>query len=887
MINSINIMKKIKNILVLLISVIILKTTEVKCLNVIVDADGNSIPIYLPACYNNNGVGCGYLSQNFVVRATVVDGNNVRVRGTKTIVLHPQDTTYGAEYLNGPAYGENDPYSDKCDNFISCPETNSFTLQKNDWQNALITGSTITKQYLEDYTTDNVDGKNDGYEINMGAFFQENDFSTHESFRYYLIASIENFRVPQIYIPEIDTGISVLDFILKETGFNEFLGYPDEWRVTRKREIMEKIHGQNYRIILEPIYEMNLNYNGYEHTIRGTAKEVARVIRNSLMDESGEDIFWFWPAYEPTHMYNLFCNFVDESGTFDKLGEGYRCDSVDYFDPIKSLIRDAAQAVYDTNYYCAKYGKNSMACKENKKKQDAAIKRIRSNIQSKDKILEIYRYLADPNSAYGVNVIRLDEDILDAPGGMPQAEEYTNKCEYTISTCTNNDFEYKAELTSSEGDIFDCIYPSEKNKMSADDLKGFSVQYENSNLWCYDDVTYSFKPLSYFDTLNGGAIKANKFITIPTGTLTVTRTCFTKDRLNGNPGDDNSMVFGTNDDGAYQDEFVLTLNNQTYKYKRGNKYQGAKTNNFDVTESEETSKYGEKYYKYTSTFQYDYDIDKGTNMNSISINIKNQNVSTSLGTPNAIDYKNEVYNKGKLILTKQIEDETYYNTLSTTNEILEEKLNNAYGYSNTLYNTLKNEPSDVEETETEKKTTWKKEIAHDEDYYTFKNEYTMTETNGNKCAFTTQGKIDITKFRVISLSNPFPGRDGSSRMPGTNWITQNENNVYEYIQNNRNIQNGKSDPVSPENIYTEKEPLYTVTLDATSMIKIREYNKRHSYSEPDIVCENGTGRKCISYFLRNDEYIKVLDGTCGAEEVNWQDTSKFYTCADKTEKSGG
>ena len=114
-------------------------------------------------------------------------------------------------------------------------------------------------------------------------------------------------------------------------------------------------------------------------------------------------------------------------------------------------------------------------------------------------------------------------------------------------------------------------------------------------------------------------------------------------------------------------------------------------------------------------------------------------------------------------------------------------------------------------------------------------------------------------------------------MPGTNWLSEKENNVYEYIQNNRNV--------NAEEVYN-KEPLYTVTLDTKTMIKIREYNKTHSYTNTDIVCEEGKGRKCISEFLRNDKYIDNIKGKC-VEEVDSNNTKEYYECADKTEKSGG
>ena len=158
------------------------------------------------------------------------------------------------------------------------------------------------------------------------------------------------------------------------------------------------------------------------------------------------------------------------------------------------------------------------------------------------------------------------------------------------------------------------------------------------------------------------------------------------------------------------------------------------------------------------------------------------------------------------------------------------------------------------------------------DIYIYVIGFNFSERGNNNCSTPFMLKKAVEgKFRVIDLDNPFPGRDGRSRMPGVNWINNAENNVYPYIQNNRGVSGNK--------LYTEKEPLYTITLDPTTMIKIREYNKDHSYSNYNITCEDNTGRKCISNFLRTQ--INNLQGTCANQNDD------FYACADKTEQSGG
>lgn len=122
------------------------------------------------------------------------------------------------------------------------------------------------------------------------------------------------------------------------------------------------------------------------------------------------------------------------------------------------------------------------------------------------------------------------------------------------------------------------------------------------------------------------------------------------------------------------------------------------------------------------------------------------------------------------------------------------------------------------------------------------------------------------EFRVISLDNPFPARDGTSRIPGVNWLN-NENKVFNYITNNRGIRGvtGTND-VSPEAMYTNDniDPMYSFTLDAGTMAKIRSYNKTHSYFDGIKLKCNDDNRECYSEFLRNSDYFSDnnLTGAC-------------------------
>lgn len=87
--------------------------------------------------------------------------------------------------------------------------------------------------------------------------------------------------------------------------------------------------------------------------------------------------------------------------------------------------------------------------------------------------------------------------------------------------------------------------------------------------------------------------------------------------------------------------------------------------------------------------------------------------------------------------------------------------------------------------------------------------------------------IEQVIFRVISPTNPFPGRSGENRIPGSNWIGR------EAI--------AKSNDTS--------KTLYEIKLTKENIKNIRTYNSTHDYDDWTI---NNNGE---SSFLRNTSYI--------------------------------
>jgi hypothetical protein len=128
--------------------------------------------------------------------------------------------------------------------------------------------------------------------------------------------------------------------------------------------------------------------------------------------------------------------------------------------------------------------------------------------------------------------------------------------------------------------------------------------------------------------------------------------------------------------------------------------------------------------------------------------------------------------------------------------------------------------------------------------------------------------IDIKEdlvFRPISLSNPFPGQNGKGRSMGSPWTDDLKKT---YITN-------RSDVYS-------KKPLYSITLTPSTIKQIRDYNKKNSYDDFNLICSNGEA--CYSIFLRN--YSKIVNtNKSNCYNANDRSVNAFNSCADYSKRT--
>lgn len=493
-------------------------------------------------------------------------------------------------------------------------------------------------------------------------------------------------------------------------------------------------------------------------------------------------------------------------------------------------------------------------------------------LPSRNERLNIMEEVLNESSGYAASTLQLKKFI--------DTDIFDENVDFNVDLCENDDGILSLKINSpTEGEN------ANKKKYM---IKEFLVSgKENAELYCYDEVDYNFEAI--MEEFANKNFRTPTTINIPNAVIKVNRWCY----------------FTSNQASEYDATKIESYENLRIKVSdiSENNENPIELKKVDtdptITITPSKNARGERWVNYKFSIEYEYKNDKRNNEYYLSPNKNytgNGNVSVS------VDNINGMFGYSNNMITKLLKIGSFSETIDST----------VYTY-NIRY-------LDGDNTSDNLKCDFK---------------YTV-DSNGIN---------ESLKFRVISLSNPFPARDGTSRLPGTNWLDA-KNYVYDYIDNNRAIQyklgeikentrefkeNGKADP---NDMYTNTEPMYVIDLDASTMKKIREYNKEHTYTDINLTCVNY--RQCTSDFLRNSEYIPQdkLTGVCSNKDdynevlVNYNGITKerlrnviygggfyqksydinknlrndtddleiflnkdkntfFYTCADKSYLSGG
>ena len=397
-----------------------------------------------------------------------------------------------------------------------------------------------------------------------------------------------------------------------------------------------------------------------------------------------------------------------------------------------------------------------------------------------------------------------------ANAGVPAKEwqaiaspEYGNgmgiiKLSDRIKKTTDIDIHIRQENCAVEGEtrpngIISFELDMDKNKFENFMDSGIEFEIEtisDQKISCYDNIKYDFSNIINKLNSSNYEAKAHSYVDIGNGVVTVTRYC--QIRMN-EALYDSAIDFAKNFEDYEKMKIPLNIFGETINLETIEK-------NIEI----DTSKITNKFSVINGIYEIKNTITFGYKNNNSKIYIKSDPTKKdSEYIDSYIDFSNVSYGYSTKLLENATDGKTY--NLNSKNIIFHMNVNSSSGG---------------------KKCEFKTKIAGD-----------------------AQEKI---KFRTISLNNPFPSRDASSRLPGSNWLGA-DNYVRTYINHNRGV-NGSE-------VYN-KEPIYTITLTPSQMIKIREYNKKHNYSDLDLNCVGENNTSCLSTFLRTTIDKKNITGSC-------------------------
>lgn len=753
-----------KKIVFLLVLSIIFKTN----INVKADVsvtDGGLSSGSNSACGTYGGYVACY-SPRFQFRVTLVDKNGKKVDGTRSIDIsystdkktYVHNAIRGVKLINQNfKYKYSDDYNDYNDMNQSSNEDNFV--------------------YIETYLADliNTDGT---YKYKKYKWSGQDDYSKYNLFYSEFSNKIinrtinENLNIEFTYnSAEKADLLSVFLYHMNYTKTES--GEKPKKNIDQIQDKKKEIAINDYYLLIEPTYTIyyNTQPDSWQYTyLYGTGNEILEWMKKEIESKNDKYMNGYLVGLSLNFVYQLGCNMYSTPEIANQFG----------------MLTEETICGTNTDFYIKTNIDGSLAERENR--------------------TSLMEMALNKNKGHGASVMRLKNTIPD-PGST------NKKIDVNIDLCKSGDGSVSLNLNDDiENDIINDIFK----------VRGTGT----SSIYCYDKTEYDFEDI--IKIVNNQTFKDMSNIEIPNVTAIINRSCYFQSNL------------ALESEAKNYDEYK----NQELKLKVFNEDINLKFKDIKVPDptGNRTAFTGEGWLHWTTEVTYSYQGPDGTNKYYLSPN-------REYGTDGYVGF-----------------------SVDNIYEI--------FGKSNNLVNQLMESPNQTK-------------IING-------NEYKLNFTDGNydkdgfKCNFTytvenkTQEEEEvvvenlpdvlnsIVDFRIISLSNPFPARDGTSRLPGLNWLNT-ENYVYNYITNNRGIQYvGKANNsyakitydngnklINPEEMYNKIEPMYTITLDPSTMMEIRKYNKDRTYSDIDLEC-NDQKRECTSKFLRNSAYIPEdnLSGTC-------------------------
>ena len=313
-----------KKIFFIILAIFILSFQNVKAdpegnFEAIENTDGESEIDVHYACDGGDGVGCGYASQRFIIRVTLVDNTMKIVDGTRTVEFEPLNP-----YHDGDNYRVKQ--TDKTD-----AEPGLFTWNRTRYN---FQGSMFAKDSSGQSAFRNLDTVSDkGYKIYLGFGKDKevnDDFSDYSQNRRSFMDFLTSLE-KGIYVQDIGKNVDFVSFFLKVSGYTDTLSEnKGTWTATEIYDITKKIGNEKeYYLFIEPVYYYNVtlrvNDKPTTYEVEGTVKQLTQIYMesrtaNRSLFPGGRDIYEeFWPARTSEVVYNHLCNFMDLSKTYDKI----------------------------------------------------------------------------------------------------------------------------------------------------------------------------------------------------------------------------------------------------------------------------------------------------------------------------------------------------------------------------------------------------------------------------------------------------------------------------------------------------------------------------------------------------------------------------------------
>ena len=855
-------MKKKYIILLTIIALLFSGKTNINAYTADADTDSESAP------HNTNGCGdgetpegCSYTTQNFKVRVSLMrkdkKGELKIVPGTRIIDFLPNEGGDTAGFITYETNTVSKDYKD-----YKRVYNNTYTR----YYGSIVTNKNSTTTNI-DLCTDlqDIEGRPVGKDTNnnpIGNCQSQKIYYTYMGFNPEGRNDFENYKYNHDDFIRYITGTTPYNKYknINTSFIDQFLylsGFTDNLKASSDRGTLQKLFEEGYYLSIEPIYTIGIVKNKNWHALEATAKQLSAFLFYEHPDNQKQRM---WLPYQPDVMFNHVCNFLENTSILEEEIN----DSLKYKGSMK---KD----------FCDDYSKLEKISDQNYKKEN------------------YFKHVMHPTSPFGVNMVRVVQETRLSSEDLD--------CVYKYEACDNNDYIYSLKLykypngnyedrKSAPIDLSECVYTdlfSEENKVVANEMKNyFYNDYDSNNnqIWCYDNVEYDFSKLK---ELQNKKIKSLELIDLPAGVLTIDRTCYANKDVTEQLVND--AFPNTINNIENNNNISLTLNGKDYYFKLAeNNTNDHKPNMYEESSdiyggliSTSSPTINEKIYTKTYTYIYQIDNTKLENVTNINGNYYMNVGNNVLSTAGSARFDKSIisnYDASSIIEvpTQNNYIKEYDNTLIFEPKNVVNISNKRFGISSDAYSRI------VLQGQKKIDKIIYGNASGRLTEHTINMTLTADSDEQNKCTFkTTVIDTDILgeglRFRTISLSNPFPGRDGTSRLPGVNWLNE-ENYVYDYIINNRNVKG--------EEVYN-KEPLYKITLTPQTMIEIRKLNKERAYDDFRYICEGETGQKCKSTFLTDLMNKDKLEGTCvyaRSDNPKAIDTN-FYSCADKTVASAG